>query len=120
MPELMDGVTYLYTIPAEKPWSLVWCAIIGAVAIALLVVISGLQQRIDVETIVFCAITFSTLGGMLGAVIGISINGALPPERYAVTVSDTVRMNEFLEKYEIVELKENAYIIQMRENEIIE
>lgn len=117
MPELMDGVTYLYTIPAEKPWSLVWCAVVAAALSALTVAISLWLQYADAKEIVITVLVFSVLGGAFGYGMGRIINNAMHPERYVVTVSETVRMNEFHEKYEIVGLKENAYIIQMRENE---
>lgn len=116
MAELMNGVTYLYTIPAEKPWSLVWCVIICAVFAALLIAIPTAIHSEEIELVVMLSLAFSVIGGVVGWRVCILQHETLHPERYAVTVSDTVRMNEFLEKYEIVDLKENAYIIQIKEN----
>lgn len=38
-------------------------------------------------------------------------------ERYAVTISDDVKMNEFADNYTIVEQKGNVYIIEVKDNE---
>ena len=41
----------------------------------------------------------------------------LLPERYAVNISDEVKMNEFADNYTIVEQKGNVYIIEVKDNE---
>lgn len=117
MSELMNGVTCLYTIPAEEPWSFVLCTIIGAVVAMLIATIAGWINRISAREIVVVALILSALGGVLGWFVCRTQHDTLCPERYAVTVSESVNVTEFCEKYEIVEQKGNAYIIQIKENE---
>ena len=117
MTEFINGVEYLYAIPAEEPMSYWILVAIFFFAFAFFGIIS---------------LVYSYLGGF-GDIVAASIMAAivtlisffaikshnaneLNPERYAVTLSDEVSMNEFIESYIIVEQKGNVYIIERKEN----
>lgn len=118
MTEFINGVEYLYTIPAEEPtsyWILIAIFFIAfsTFGIAFLVfssldsfenIVAALVMGVIVTPIFFFAIKNHNAN-------------KLSPERYAVTISDNVNMNEFTDNYTIVEQKGNAYIIEVKDNE---
>ena len=58
----------------------------------------------------------AVLGGATGVVID-NINGPAPDEiRYKVTVSDEVSLNEFLSRYEIIDVEGKIYTVKEVEN----
>lgn len=63
--------------------------------------------------------TWVEFGFMVAFAIGAIVCGCLIPEkrletRYQVTVDDSVTMNEFQSKYEIIEVEGKIYIIRER------
>ena len=58
----------------------------------------------------------AVLGGATGVIID-SINGPAPDEiHYKVTVSDEVPLNEFLSRYEIIDVEGKIYTVKEVEN----
>lgn len=64
------------------------------------------------------------LGGVFGFVVGCCIGSncsdiygeKIEIEQYKVLISDEVKMNEFLEKYEIIEQEGKIYTVQLKDN----
>ena len=118
MTEFINGVEYLYTIPAEEPISYWILVAIFFIAFALFSIMSldcsSCGDFVDiVATSVLAAIV------TLISFFAIKNHNAneLNPERYAVNISDEVSMNEFADNYTIVEQKGDVYIIEVKDNE---
>ena len=117
MTEFINGVEYLYSIPAEEPISYWILIAIFFVCFAIFGVIQLMSSYPDgVEAIVMTAV-IATIATLI-AFFAIKSHNAneLTPERYAVTISDEVSMNEFTDNYTIVEQKGNVYIIEVTDN----
>lgn len=117
MLDLINGVEYLYTIPAEEPMSY-WILL---VVFFLSLLVYGTFVFIgtgDVAETVFLTAVIVGIATLL-AFIAIKSHNTdnLKPEQYAVTVSNSVKMSEFTERYNIVEQKGNVYIVEEKENE---
>ena len=112
---IMDGVWIININPADKPWDIVVCAIIGAAAVALFSLIAIL---IDFDcdgrgTLKVCS-AMSVVGIMLGLFVGVMHNQYLNPVTYDVMVGDNVSFNDFTEQYEIIEQNGNIYTVKER------
>lgn len=117
MTDLINGVEYLYTIPAEEPmsyWTLI--AIFGAAFAFFGIIFLVCSYLGGFEDIVAVSIMAAIVTLISFFAIKIHNANKLNPERYAVTISDEVSMNEFTESYTIVEHKENVYIIEVKDN----
>lgn len=113
MTEFINGVEYLYTIPAEEPtsyWILVAIFFIAFVLFGIIVYSfwGGFED-------IVAALLLAAIATLL-SFFAIKSNNAneLLPERYAVTISDDADMNEFVGNYTIVEQKGNVYIIEVK------
>ena len=113
MTEFINGVEYLYTIPAEEPISYWILVAIFFIAFALF----GITSCGDFVDIVVALLLAAIVTLLSFFFIKSSNANELLPERYAVTISDDVKMNEFADKYTIVEQKGNVYIIEVKGNE---
>lgn len=117
MTEFINGVEYLYTIPAGEPISY-WILVAIFFAFALF----GIMFLVcspwgDFEDIVG-ALLLAAIATLLSFFVIKNHNAnELNPERYAVNISDEVSMNEFADNYTIVEQKGNVYIIEVKDNE---
>lgn len=116
MTEFINGVEYLYTIQAEEPISYWILVAIFFIAFALFSIMSSDCSSDFVEIVV--ALLLAAIATLLSFFVIKNHNAnELNPERYAVTISDDVKMNEFAESYTIVEQKGNVYIIEVKGNE---
>lgn len=113
MTEFINGVEYLYTIPAEEPTSYWILVAIFFIAFALFGIIvysfwGGFED-------IVMALLLAAIATLL-SFFGIKSNNAneLLPERYAVTISDDADMKEFVGNYTIVEQKGNVFIIEVK------
>lgn len=115
MTEFINGVEYLYSIPAEEPMSYWILIVIFFVCFAIFGVISLVYSCPDGVEAVFLTAVMAAIATLI-SYFAIKNHNAneLNPERYAVTISDEVSMNEFTESYTIVEQKENIYIIELK------
>lgn len=120
MTEFINGVEYLYTIPAEEPISYRYLIFIFLLAFALFKVLTYLSScpvYDDVGSLIVSIIWAMIITLMFFAIIDAYNNNNIKPERYAVTISNEVGMNEFADNYTIVEQKGNVYIIEVKDSE---
>lgn len=117
MTEFINGVEYLYTIPAGEPisyWILVAIFLIASAFFGIMFLTNlDIDWFVDVVVALLLA-AFVTLISFFA--IKSTNDNELLPERYAVTISDDVKMNEFADNYTIVEQKGNVYIIEVKDN----
>lgn len=120
MTEFINGVEYLYTLPAEEPisyWILLVIFLIYSVVFCV-IPLDNLCHGHDVDVTIVTALLFTAIATLLSFfVIKNHNDNELNPERYAVNISDEVSMNEFTDNYTIVEQKGNVYIIKVKDNE---
>lgn len=118
MTEFINGVEYLYTIPAEEPISYWILLAVFFVAFAVFGVFSLMSAYPDGAEAVFWTAVIAGIATLLGFIAIKNHNtDNLRPEQYAVTISDEVSLKEFAESYTIVEQKGNVYIIEVKDNE---
>ena len=118
MTEFINGVEYLYTIPAEEPISYWILFAIFFFAFALFGIIFLVNPIWDGFEDIVAALLLAAIATLLSFFAIKSTNdNELLTERYAVTISDDVKMNEFADNYTIVEQKGNVYIIKVKGNE---
>ena len=118
MTEFINGVEYLYTIPAEEPisyWILVAIFLIASAFFGIMFLVNPIWDGFEDIVAALLLVAIATLLSFF-AIKSINANG-LNPERYAVTISDDVKMNEFADNYTIAEQKGNVYIIEVKDNE---
>ena len=114
MPELMDGVTLLNTVHAEEQWNIWICIAVGALFGALAAFMYSIIEKTDFSGFVLVSVCFSIVGCIAGSLFCAAHNFSLAPERYEVIVSNDVSMNEFIERYEIVEKNGQIYTIEAK------
>lgn len=118
MTEFMNGVEYLYTIPAEQPMSYWILLVVFFIWFVVFCVISLISSYPDNLEAIYMAVVMAAIATLISYFcVRNHNNDSLRPEQYAVTISDSVGMAEFAEKYNIVEQKENVYIIELKGNE---
>lgn len=116
MTEFINGVEYLYSIPAEEPISYWILVAIYFIAFAFFGIIFFVYSYLGgFEDIVTASIMAAIVTLISFFAIKSHNANKLNPERYAVTISDEVSMNEFTDNYIIVEQKGNVYIIEVKE-----
>lgn len=117
MTEFINGVEYLYTIPAEEPtsyWILIAIFFIAFAFFGITLLVHSFWGGF--EDIVAASIMAAIVTLLSFFAIKSHNANELNPERYAVNISDEVSMNEFADNYTIVEQKGNVYIIERKEN----
>lgn len=116
MTELINGVEYLYSIPAEEPISYWILVAIFFIAFAFFGIMFLVYSYLGGFEDIVAASIMATIATLL-PFFAIKYHNAneLTPERYAVTISDEVNMNELADNYTIVEQKGNVYIIERKE-----
>lgn len=116
MTDLINGVEYLYTIPAEEPTSYWILLAVFFVAFAFFGIMLLIYSYLGgFEDIVAASIMAAIVTLISFFAIKNHNTDNLRPEQYAVTISDSVGMSEFAECYDIVEQKGNVYIIEEKE-----
>lgn len=119
MTEFINGVEYLYSIPAEEPisyWYLIFIFFLAFALFKVLTYLSSCSIYDDVGSLIVSIICAMIITLLSFAIIDAYNNNNIKPEQYAVTISDEVSMNEFTDNYTIVEQKGNVYIIEEKEN----
>ena len=115
----MDGVTILNQFEVitktvfswESFW---WGALIGGVIGLIIAIIFGLQEDDWVAFFVGLGV-FCTLLGLLVGLLGGFILCPKPAEyetHYEVSVDEKVNMQEFMDKYEIIETRGSIYTVR--------
>ena len=119
MTEFINGVEYLYTIPAEEPisyWILLVIFLICSVVFCV-IPLANLGHGYDVDVTIVKALLLTAIATLISFFVIKNHNAnELNPERYAVKISGEVSMNEFADNYTIVEQKGNVYIIEVKDN----
>jgi hypothetical protein len=118
MTEFINGVKYLYTIPAEEPisyWILVAIFFIAFAFFGIMFLVYSFWGGF--EDIVAASIMAAIVTLLSFFAIKSHNANELNLEQYAVNISDEVSMNEFTDNYTIVEQKGNVYIIEVKDNE---
>ena len=92
-----------------------WCLIVGMVlgTVSLLVsilLVADYYHIVGIIAVVFAVVcfVFATLGV-------VSNQNSINHIEYKVTIDDSVSMNEFMEKYEILDQEGKIYIVKERE-----
>lgn len=117
MAKFINGVEYLYSIPAEEPISYWILVAIFFIAFAFFGIMFLVYSYLGgFEDIVAASIMAAIVTLISFFAIKSHNANELNPERYAVTISDEVSMNEFTDNYTIVEQKGNVYIIEEKES----
>lgn len=116
----MTGVEILATSEVVSAYEFSWVIYIGTiiVLVVLMVMASICSVRyVGAEDIVAGAI----IGLVFGAIFGLfPANNIVPSEyttHYKVTISDEVSMNDFLERYEIIDQEGKIYTVRERDGE---
>ena len=118
MTEFINGVEYLYSIPAEEPISYWILVAIFFIAFALFGIMPLFCSSCGDFVDIVAALLIAAIATLLSFFVIKNHNAnELNPERYAVTISNDVNMNEFVGNYTIVEQKGNVYIIEVKDNE---
>ena len=86
--------------------------IIGVVSMIYGIVTDGFDWKFVCVMLLISAIGGSLIGGMLGGAAHIP---AAYETHYKVTIDDSVSMNEFLDKYEILDQEGKIYTVRERE-----
>ena len=118
MTEFINGVECLYTIPAEEPISYWILVAIFFIAFALFGIMFPDCSYCGGFKDIVAPLLLTAIATLLSFFLIKNHNAnELNPERYAVTISNDVKMNEFADNYTIVEQKGNVYIIEVKDNE---
>lgn len=114
---MINGIEILNTI-IVKDGIPIWAAIVLGVIILVIGVVVGIICSLDMFSSVRSTKPI-VLGTIIGLVLGIWFSANLiinepykEIERYEVIISDDVNLNEFNDKYTIVEQRDKIYVIE--------
>ena len=121
----MKGVEILSTTEVATEWIFNWKAFWITLAAAFIsmfvisIVIYVWDGGLDIAFIPLVTIFCGLFGGLCFGILFGRIVCPTPTKyetQYKVTISDEVPMNEFLEKYEIIDQDGKIYVIQEKES----
>lgn len=115
----MNGVTILnqfeVVTKTALSWESFWCGVLIGVGIGLIVaIIFGLQEGDWLAFFIGLGV-FCTLLGLLVGLLGGCVMCRKPVEyetRYEVSINENVNMQEFMDKYEIIETRGSIYTVR--------
>ena len=94
-------------------WKAFWIAFAVVGVIGIIISIIALHDAGWDAVAIFATVIIVVAGGLVGAMMGTIFEIPKAYEtQYKVTISDELQMNEFLEKYEIVEQEGKIYTIR--------
>ena len=116
---VMTGVEILATeeVLAESIFNWITASITGVIVLAIIIAFGiGAQFICDWDDLL-CGVFFgAVIGIMLGSIAGIATAIPIKYEtRSKVIISDEVSMNEFIEKYEVLDQEGKIYTVRERE-----
>ena len=116
----MTGVeilnTYEVCVTVGCNWSALWLTVLFVMVVAISIGISSSIVEADWSLLLVSIVIGLILRVFAGIFIGVGIAGSEQYEtRYQVTISDSVSMNEFLDKYELIEQNGKIYTVRERE-----
>ena len=104
-------VATVFTSNCEFSWTAFAVVVIIGVFIGT---ISSLADKSFVDLVIGCIV-----GVVFGVIVGVGVGtDNLPTEyetRYKVTISDEVSINDFLERYEIIDTEGKIYTVRERD-----
>lgn len=115
----MNGVEILASeevVTATTFNSALFCwFIVAAVVVGLVIGLIASFCEGDIQYLFIIVFVVACFGLILGAIIGVAEGTPTEYEtQYKVTISDEVPMNEFLERYEIIEQEGKIYTVRER------
>ena len=119
----MNGVEILSAQEAVAAtafnWSVFWISVgvflVGMIALAIYMIYDN-GRGMDWSTLIFCIVVGLVGGCLVGFLFGILFDEPIEYEtHYKVTIDDSVSMNEFLDKYEILDQEGKIYTVRERE-----
>ena len=113
--EILSSET-IYEI--ETLWWLVpLCAGIGLLIGLIIVIVDSVQYGLDDDglTLILAFAIVGIITGIVGAGIFSHETDTVDHIEYKVTIDDSVSMNEFLDKYEILDQEGKIYTVKERE-----
>jgi hypothetical protein len=115
--EILNSYEVLVTVGCN--WSALWLTVLFVMVVAISIGISSSIVEADWSLLLVSIVIGLILSIFAGIFIGVVIAGPEQYEtRYQVTISDQVYMNEFLDKYEII--NQDGKIYTVREKEMTE
>ena len=117
----MSGVEILATEEVAVAWaSWNWKGFLLTVGLCLLVgiiagILAGVSEDWELGVIIFLVV-FIAGGALFGTMVGCSTGEPTEYEtQYKVVIDDSVSMNEFTEKYEIIDQEGKIYTVREKE-----
>ena len=117
----MQGVTILNTIPVyETHWvtGLIIGALVGlGIGIGILLFMYFKEPTIWEELLfvyIGSVIEIALFSSLFGGMIGDCFHKELVETRYEIRLDDTIDLGEFMDKYEVIEQRENSWIVKER------
>lgn len=108
----MQGVEILNTLPIYSThWAL---GLLSGLAIALFASIALIYiiDSLSISECIAISVELAVIGMLFGALIGDCFKAELVETRYEVRLDDTVDLDEFMDKYEFIEQRENSWIVK--------
>ncbi len=119
----MTGIEILATQEVAVAWAnWNWASFLGVIGLSVVLsaffsIMAGVMDGRDVGLAVFIGVNVVSLL-LFGPIVG--ANTGEPTEyktQYKVTISDEVSMNDFLERYEIIDQEGKIYTVRERNDE---
>jgi hypothetical protein len=116
----MTGVEILATSEVvsatEFNWTMFWITAGIVVGIMFLIGTVSSATSYDLGDLFMCILFGVLVGSLLGVLVGSGTSAPTEYEtHYKVTISDEVSMNEFLERYEILDQEGKIYTVRERD-----
>lgn len=108
----MQGVEILNTLPIYSTyWELGLLSGLG-IALIILVGVIFVADRLSTDRCILISTILAVISMLFGALIGECFHKELVETRYEVRLDDTVNLDEFMDKYEFIEQRENSWIVK--------
>jgi hypothetical protein len=118
----MSGVEILATEEVAIAWaSWNWKGFLSAVGLCFFVaIVAGILASVSDDwelSVIIFLVVFVAGSALFGTLIGCTTGEPIEYEtQYKVVIDDSVSMNEFLEKYKIIDQDGKIYVIQEKES----
>lgn len=118
----MTGVEILATSEVvsafEFNWIMFWIISGIFVGIMFLIGAASSASSYNLDDLFMCILFGVLIGPLLGVLVGSGTSTPIEYEtHYKVTISDEVSMNEFIERYEIMDQEGKIYTVRERDGE---
>ena len=117
---MIDGITILNSYEVVSKTQFNWAAfLVGALIGLVISVVIGFFNSDNLSEFFLFFSILGVLSASIGFIFGVDVS-ATPAEyksQYEVTISDEVSMNDFYNRYEIIEQRGEIYVIKEKEGE---